>query len=82
MDYDIAIEFKCHYLKMLGVHNMKLDFRYLKKADGSKILQVRSAVYVFDKPKKWYKPYDVTGKYIWNEWHTIREEEESAVLQK
>lgn len=61
---------------------MKLDFRYLKKADGSKILQVRSAVYVFDKPKKWYKPYDVTGQYIWTEWHTIREEEESAVLQK
>jgi hypothetical protein len=85
MDYDIAIEFKFRYSRMHGVHNMKLDFRYLNKVDGPKVLQVRSAVYVFDKPKKWYKPYDVSGQYLWTDWHTIREENEvdtDAVSQK
>jgi hypothetical protein len=53
---------------------MKLDFRFLNKLDGSKVLQVRAGQYTTIKSKKWWKPWDIDVEFNWSDWHTVREE--------
>ena len=60
---------------------MRLDFRFLNKIDGSKVLQIRSGGYQRLKSKNCWKPWEIELEFVWSEWQTIREEVEEEKVQ-